>query len=84
MCDDDCPVCSARHMSPEHSDNLTKVIERRANVFVVLRSSDLADDGPEYEPIASFAALGVAEAYLRERSPQSPDEIGPFVGTGNR
>ena len=28
MCDDDCPHCGARHMSPFDSENLTELIEQ--------------------------------------------------------
>ena len=66
MCDDDCPFCGARHMSPCHSDDLTQVIERRAHRFVVLRSSRAAESTPDYEQVASFRTLKLAKAFAHE------------------
>ena len=37
-CDDDCPNCGARHMSPHDSDDLTHVVEKQGDEFLVLRS----------------------------------------------
>jgi hypothetical protein len=53
-CDDDCPECGARHMSPDDSDNLTYVIERRAGMYVVLWSPETAEHSPDYRELASF------------------------------
>jgi hypothetical protein len=64
MCDDDCPVCQARHMSPDFSDDLTKVVHRRAHSFIVLLSPEAAEDTPKYEPVAEFRTLELAEAYV--------------------
>jgi hypothetical protein len=36
MCDDDCPHCGARHMTPVESDDVTHVIEQDGQKFVVL------------------------------------------------
>jgi hypothetical protein len=52
MCDDDCPHCGARHMSPYESDDLTEIVEERDTKFVVLRSPDRAEDTPDYELVA--------------------------------
>lgn len=74
MCDDDCPNCGLRHMTPYDSDDLTEVIEQREGKYVVLRSPDLAEDKPEYKEIDRFDTLKSASAYLsgllkaRERS----------------
>jgi hypothetical protein len=65
MCDDDCPICGARHMSPCHSDDLTKVVAKIARLFVVFRSPASAEEAPEYEEIASFRTLKKADAYVR-------------------
>jgi len=64
MCDDDCPMCGARHMSPCESDDLTEIVEQRAHLFVVLRSSETAEQTPDYERVASFSTLKLAEAYM--------------------
>ena len=63
MCDDDCPHCGARHMSPTESDNLTAVFEPRWGVFAVYVSTDTADCAPNYELTAVFLTLAEAEAY---------------------
>ena len=52
MCDDDCPHCGARHMSPRNSDNLTEIVDERDGRFVALRSRDDAEDSPDYEEVA--------------------------------
>ncbi len=63
MCDDDCPICGARHVSPHDSDDLSEIIERRAHLFVVLRSPESAERAPGYEQVASFPTLKLAKAY---------------------
>jgi predicted nucleic acid-binding Zn-ribbon protein len=67
MCDDDCPHCGARHMSPDDSDDLTGIIEREKWAFVVLWSSDAAEHSPEYEEVARFRSEKLAKAYLDRR-----------------
>jgi hypothetical protein len=64
MCDDDCPECGARHMSPHDSDDLTHIIERQGTEFVVLRSPDAAEDCPDYFEMASFPTRTGAESYI--------------------
>jgi DNA-directed RNA polymerase subunit RPC12/RpoP len=64
MCDDDCPYCGARHMTPVTSNDLTHVIERRGSEFVVLWSPENAEHDPEYCELASFATRKQAETYL--------------------
>jgi hypothetical protein len=66
-CDDDCPDCGARHMSPSESDDLTHVIEQRGDRFVALRSPDAAEHSPEYFEMASFTTRKEAEHYLANR-----------------
>jgi predicted nucleic acid-binding Zn-ribbon protein len=65
MCDDDCPHCGARHMSPhDDSEDLTGIIVREHNVFVVLWSPDSAEDSPAYEEVARFRSEKRAKACL--------------------
>jgi hypothetical protein len=71
-CDDECPVCGARDVSPSNSDDLTEVIESRESTFVVLRSPDSAEHTPDYEELAGFPTRQLAEAYLRDRPPLGP------------
>ncbi len=51
-CDDDCPNCGARHMSPYESDDLTEIVEERDGKFIALRSSEVAEDEADYEEVA--------------------------------
>lgn len=67
MCDDDCPHCGARHISPSESDELTGIIERRGKSFVVLWSPDSADHSPDYDEVASFRSEARAKSYIANR-----------------
>ena len=64
MCDDDCPHCGARHMSPANSDDLTEVIEQSGGLYVVLWSPEIAEHDPEYRELGAFATRREAEAFL--------------------
>lgn len=64
MCDDDCPHCGARHMSPGKSEDLTVLVEQEGEDFVVLRSPETAEDGPDYREVARFASLAQAEKFI--------------------
>jgi len=64
MCDDDCPHCGARHMSPADSDDLTTVIEPDGGRFVVLRSPETAEHGPDYCELGLFPTREQAEAFV--------------------
>ena len=64
MCDDDCPHCGARHMSPYESDDLTDVIEKRDGEYVVLRSPETAEHQPAYRKLGSFRTKKEAERWL--------------------
>jgi len=70
MCDDDCPQCGARHMSPYDSDDLTEIIEEREGRFLVYRSPASAEHCPNYERVAKFPTLKRAETYLGLRPTQ--------------
>jgi hypothetical protein len=65
MCDDDCPYCGARHMSPVESEDLTEIVVTCGDQFVVLRSPDTAEHHPNYREAARFATPEQANAYLR-------------------
>jgi hypothetical protein len=67
MCEDDCPYCEERHMSPRASDDLTEVIESRGDSFVILRSPETAEDEPDYNEVGEFRGLAEAEAFLAAR-----------------
>jgi hypothetical protein len=64
MCEDDCPECDARHMSPYQSDDLTEVIEQCGDEFVVLRSPETAEHDPDYFVRGRFPSQQSAEAFL--------------------
>ena len=64
MCDDDCPRCGARHMSPFDSDDLTAIIRAHADAFLVLHSPDAAENLPIYQEIASFKRREHAEEFI--------------------
>jgi hypothetical protein len=63
-CDDKCPRCGAQDMTPFRSEDLTELIERRGEKFVVLRSADSAEDDPSYGEIGQFPTRGQAEEFL--------------------
>ncbi len=64
MCDDDCPACGDRHISPYDSEERTQIVERRGAGFVVLRSPDSAEHSPDYAEIASFPTMKEAETFM--------------------
>jgi hypothetical protein len=64
MCDDDCPHCGARHMSPHESEELTHVIEQDGSQFVVLWSPETAEHDPDYRELGRFPTQAEAEAFL--------------------
>ena len=64
MCDDDCPECGKRHISPYDSDNVTEMIKRQGRRFVVFRSPEWAEDAPKYNEIGAFRTREEAEEFL--------------------
>jgi hypothetical protein len=63
-CDDDCPRCGERHVSPFDSDDLSAMVVKTEAGFAVLRSPDTAEDDPGYAAVAVFATRSEAEAFL--------------------
>lgn len=62
MCDDDCPACGSRHFSPEHSDDLSVIIEKNElSRFDVLYSHPQAEHEPDYQ---HFAEVGIERLAL--------------------
>jgi hypothetical protein len=61
MCDDDCPHCGARHMSPLNSDDLTEIVDERDGKFVALKSRDDAEESPAYEEVAVLCEVPEGE-----------------------
>jgi DNA-directed RNA polymerase subunit RPC12/RpoP len=64
-CDDDCPHCGSRHMSPYKSIDLTDIVEEYEGKFLVYRSPDSAEDSAEYELIAECDTRQAAEEVLQ-------------------
>ncbi len=64
-CDDECPACGASDMSPMDSDDLTKVIEKRGDLFAVLRSPPTAEDFPDYRLVVEVPSIEQAYRLLR-------------------
>ena len=64
MCDDECPHCGARDMTPHTSEDLTVLIEKEGDRFVVLWSPETAEDDPEYIELGRFANEQDALAFL--------------------
>jgi DNA-directed RNA polymerase subunit RPC12/RpoP len=64
MCDDECPHCGARDMTPQRSDDLTTLIEPEGQQFVVLRSPETAEHDPDYQELGRFQSEDEAVAFL--------------------
>ena len=63
-CDDTCPHCGARDMTPYDSEDLTTVIEQDGTEFVVLRSPETAEHKPAYHEMARFPSHEKAIQFL--------------------
>jgi hypothetical protein len=64
MCDDECPHCGARDMTPYNSEDLTELIEQEGSEFVVLRSPASAEHDPDYCEVGRFPTRETAEEFL--------------------
>ena len=64
MCEDDCPDCGARHMTPFDSEDLTTIIEPSEGEFVVLWSPETAEHDADYRELGRFPTRGQAVAFL--------------------
>jgi hypothetical protein len=63
-CDDECPHCGRRDMTPFNSENLTEFILEEGDHFVVMRSPETAEDDPDYEELGHFPTRAAAEGFL--------------------
>lgn len=63
-CEDDCPDCGARHMTPYESDDLTTIIEPRGGEFIVLWSPETAEDHADYRELGRFQTRAQAESFV--------------------
>jgi hypothetical protein len=64
MCEDDCPDCGARHMTPFDSEDLTTIIEPSEGEFIVLWSPETAEHDSDYRELERFPTRKQAEAFL--------------------
>ena len=64
QCDDTCPSCGARDMTPTRSEDLTELIEQEKGEFVVLRSPDTAEHDPDYRELGRFPTRAKAEEFV--------------------
>jgi hypothetical protein len=63
-CDDECPHCGRRDMTPFDSENLTEFVVQEGDRFIVLRSPETAEDDPDYEELGRFPTRAAAEGFL--------------------
>ena len=64
MCDDECPECGARDMSPFDSEDLTDCIAWNGEEFVAMRSPTSAEHDPDYRELGRFPTEVLALEYL--------------------
>jgi hypothetical protein len=64
MCDDTCPYCGARDMSPYDSEELTTLIEVEGREFVVFWSPETAEHEPDYRELGRFSSREKALEFL--------------------
>ena len=69
QCDDDCPVCGARHASPVESEDLTTIVERENGHFVVYFSSEDAEEEPDYVKVGVLLTYDLARAFANAYAP---------------
>lgn len=65
-CDDECPHCGGRDMTPFDSQDLTELILQEDDHFIVLRSPETAEHEPDYEEVGRFPTRAAAEAFLKQ------------------
>jgi predicted nucleic acid-binding Zn-ribbon protein len=64
MCDDECPHCGARDMTPFKSEDLTELVEQDGDDFVAMRSPESAEHDPDYRELGRFPTREKAEEFL--------------------
>jgi predicted nucleic acid-binding Zn-ribbon protein len=64
MCDDECPHCGIRDMSPFQSEDLTELIEQVGDEFVAIRSPYTAEHEPDYREVGRFPTREKAKVFL--------------------
>jgi hypothetical protein len=66
MCDDSCPHCGARDITPHTSEDLTTLIEKQKDGFVVLWSPETAEHDPDYRELGHFPTEQQAIDFLSQ------------------
>jgi predicted nucleic acid-binding Zn-ribbon protein len=66
MCDDECPHCGMRDMSPFKSNDLTELVAPDGDQFAILRSPETAEHDPDYAEIGRVPTRAKAEAFLAQ------------------
>jgi hypothetical protein len=64
MCDDECPRCGVRDMTPYESEDLTTLVEEEGKEFVVLWSPETAEHDADYREVARFPTRAKAEEFF--------------------
>jgi hypothetical protein len=77
MCDDDCPHCGSRHMTPYDSIDRSEIIREDEGKFLVYASRDSAEDRPDYVLVAIFSRRGDAEQFIKCELPLRPIPSSP-------
>ncbi|PDT92131.1 hypothetical protein CO669_02365 [Bradyrhizobium sp. Y36] len=63
--DHECPHCGFRDMSPLNSEKLDGIDRGGRRQVRVLRSSDQAEDDPDYKELGRFSTRDAAKEFLR-------------------
>ncbi len=63
-CDDTCPSCGARDMTPYDSVDMTTLVEEDGAEFVVLQSPETAEHKPAYRELGRFPTRKKALEFL--------------------
>jgi len=63
-CDDQCPHCGARDMSPVESDDLTIIVRDQGADFIVLWSPETAEHNPDYCEVGRFPTRALAYEFI--------------------
>ena len=64
LCDDEWPHCGLLDMSLMKSKDLSELVLPVGKEFVVMRSSNKAEDDPDYEEIGRFPTRAKAQEFL--------------------
>lgn len=69
ICDDECPHCGARNMSPLDSENLTEVVTHEGQEFTTIWSPVSAEHNSDYRELGRFPTRAKAEEFLTSIKP---------------